>query len=171
MGFFTMVTLDTALHLLLFPSIMITSISNVPLAVSVDPWRELNKGSISNSLTCITKPRKTIATFLKAKVFCIFFDQKLPRLLFLRKKVGIKYLSFEKKKQGTMKIEIETKRLTYNEFNNINGSEIRMESRDVDFETMGEEFPGLPLSMCREIRVHTSNIWLGLVIEVAKGLS
>ncbi|GLT31831.1 hypothetical protein SLA2020_065390 [Shorea laevis] len=70
-----------------------------------------------------------------------------------------------------MKIEIETKRLTYNEFNNINGSEIRMESRDVDFETMGEEFPGLPLSMCREIRVHTSNIWLGLVIEVAKGLS
>ncbi|GKV20648.1 hypothetical protein SLEP1_g30746 [Rubroshorea leprosula] len=160
MGFFTVVTLDMTLHLLLFLSIMLVSISNVPLAVSADPWLELNKGSVSSSVTCITKPRKTIAKFLKAKVFCIFFGKKLPHLLFLRKKVGIKYLSFEKKKQGTTKIETETKTLTYNEFNNINGKEIRMESRDADFEAVGEEFLGFPLSMCREIAVHTSNIWL-----------
>ena len=50
-GFFTVVTPDTAPHRLLVPSIMLASISTVPLSVSADPRPELNKGSVSNSLT------------------------------------------------------------------------------------------------------------------------
>lgn len=54
-GFFTVETPDTAPHLLLVPSMILASISTVPFAVRADPRPELNKGSVSNCLTCHKK--------------------------------------------------------------------------------------------------------------------
>lgn len=61
MGFLTVVTPETAPHLLLGPSMMLASISTVPFSVRADPRPELKIGSVSNSLTYDEKQTK-IAT-------------------------------------------------------------------------------------------------------------
>lgn len=56
-GFLTVVTPETAPHLLPHPSMMLASISTVPFAVRADPRPELNRGSVSSSLTCIAQTK------------------------------------------------------------------------------------------------------------------
>ena len=88
-GFLTVVKPDTAPHLLLGPSIILASISTVPFSVSADPRPELNRGSVSNSLTCHNKNIKRISDSTlnhSLTMFLIFIykfktQKLLPKLL------------------------------------------------------------------------------------------